>query len=221
MLNCLIMPVRTIPFVNGEFYHVYNRGLEKRPIFSNERDYIRFIETLFYYQLQNPKPKFSTHKLFKNTKINTNNKIVSIVAYCLMPNHFHLLIKQLHDGGISEFMRRFIHSYNKYRNIKYNRQGPVFQGMFKAVRVKSEEQLIHLSRYIHLNPLVSNLVQNLESYQWSSYHDYLGKGDTHVVAKEEVINFFKSNKAYQRFVLDQAEYGESLERIKHTLIDEH
>lgn len=213
------MPARVIPFVNGEFYHLYNRGLEKQNIFENQRDYSRFLKTLFYYQIQNPKPKFSTYRQSKTFPIDTSKKILEILCFCLMPNHFHLLVKQIKDGGVTEFMRRFIHSYTKYRNVKYQRQGPVFQGIFKAVRVESDEQLIHLSRYIHLNPLVSFLTKDLKSYPWSSYSAYDGLSNDELMAKKEILGFFKSPEEYQKFVLDQADYGKTLELIKHTAID--
>lgn len=213
------MPYRTTPFVNGEFYHLYNRGLEKSDVFNNKRDYSRFLETLFYYQIASPKPKFSLYRQSKVFPIDETKKIVNIICFCLMPNHFHLLVRQLTDGGISEFMRRFIHSYTKYRNVKYSRQGPVFQGIFKAVRMETEEQLLHLSRYIHLNPLVSYLVNNLDSYPWSSYPTYVGLEKNERIAKDEILSFFKSPKDYQKFVMDQADYGKTLELLKHKLID--
>src|SRR5438309_752729 len=103
------MPYRTIPFVTGEFYHIYNRGLELQEIFTNPADYKRFLDVLFYYRIQNPKPKFSIYK--DGIMPLKEEKLVEIICFCLMPNHFHLLIKQLKDGGISEFMRRFILSY--------------------------------------------------------------------------------------------------------------
>jgi len=214
-----MMPYRTIPFVNNEFYHLYNRGLEKSDIFINQKDYSIFIQTFFYYQIANPKPKFSLYRQSKLFPIDTDKKIVEIICYCLMPNHFHLLIKQLKDGGVSEFMRKFIHSYTKYRNVKYNLQRPVFQGMFKAVRVETDEQLLHLSRYIHLNPLVSFLVKDLKFYPWSSYLTYTGLANDERITKDEILNFFKAPKDYEKFVLDQADYGQTLEMIKHQLID--
>ncbi|MEK7617454.1 MAG: transposase [Patescibacteria group bacterium] len=213
------MPYRITPFVNEQFYHLYNRGLNKQQTFSNTRDYNRFIKTLFYYQIANPKPRFSFYKPGGLYPIDPTKKIVDIVAYCLMPNHFHLLVKQVQQGGISEFMRKFIHSYTKYRNTKSKIQGPVFQGLFKAVLIETDEQLIHVSRYIHLNPLVSYLVKDLKTYLWSSYPIYIGLNNDERVAKEEILSFFKSPEAYEQFVLDQADYGMTLEAIKHQLID--
>ena len=213
------MPYRIIPFANGEFYHVYNRGLEKKDIFTKNRDYSLFIDTFFYYQIQNPKPRFSNYRHSKLFPVDSSKKIVDIVCFCLMPNHFHLLIKQLKDGGITEFMRRFILSFIKYRNLKYKHQGPLLNGPFRAVRMESDEQLVHVSRYIHLNPLVSLLVKDLNLYSWSSYKTYIDLENNPAIAKDEILSFFKSPKEYQKFVLDQADYGKTLELLKHGTID--
>lgn len=212
------MPSRIIPFVNEQIYHVYNRGVEKRPIFESSRDYQRFLKTLLYYQIQGPKPRFSKFFHPKIFKIDLSKKIVDILAYCLMSNHFHLLIKQTRDRGITELVSKLSNSYTKYYNTKYARVGPLLQGEFKSVLVESDEQLIHLSRYIHLNPISSFLVKNLGQYQWSSYHEYINdqKG---ICLKEDVLGFFKSPKDYEQFVLDQADYAQKLEIIKHQLID--
>lgn len=214
-----MVPYRTTPFVNGEFYHLYNRGLEKRDIFTQTRDYSHFIKTFFYYQIKNPKPKFSIFRRSKLFPVDSTKKIVDIICYCLMPNHFHLLVKQLEEGGISEFMRRFTLSYTKYRNLKYNHQGSLFSGQFKVVLMETDEQLIHVSRYIHLNPLVSLLVKDLNLYPWSSYKTYIGLEDNPVIAKEEVLGFFRDSQGYEKFVLDQADYGTTLELLKHGTID--
>jgi putative transposase len=213
-----MMPTRIIPFINGDYYHIYNRGLEKKQIFNTTRDYNRFLDALFYYILANPKPKFSQYQQTNLHQIINNKHILDIVCYCLMPNHFHLLLRQRDDGGISEFMRKFSNSFTKYRNIKYNRQGPVFQGVFKAVGIETDEQLIHTSRYIHLNPLVSAIVKDLKYYQWSSYHTYTGTNENPLILKDSVMQFFKTSHDYENFVLDQADYGESLELLKHNKI---
>src|SRR3989344_6077012 len=147
------MPSRIIPFINNHFYHIYNRGSEKRPIFENQRDYQRFLKTLIYYQIEGPKPRFSKFPSLAITKLDENRKLVEILAYCLMPNHFHLLLKQVRDKGITEFLSNLSNSYTKYYNTKYNRVGHLFQSEFKAVIMESNEQLLHVSRYIHLNPL--------------------------------------------------------------------
>lgn len=136
-----------------------------------------------------------------------------------MPNHFHLLLKQNIDNGITEFAGKFSNSYTKYYNTKYNRIGPLFQGEFKAIIIESDEQLVHVSRYIHLNPTSSNLVKNLDQYEWSSYPEYLGQVKNGFCDKEVVLGHFKKIKDYQQFVLDQAGYAQELEFIKHQLLD--
>ncbi|MBI2596794.1 transposase [Candidatus Daviesbacteria bacterium] len=213
------MPSRIFPFANGYFYHVYNRGNEKRLIFSSRRDYQRFIKTLNYYQHSGPKPKFSNFSQFQTFRPDPSKKIVDIVSYCLMPNHFHLLLRQSVDGGITEFVGKISNSYTKYYNAKYNRIGHLLQGEFKSVLIEKDEQLIHLSRYIHLNPRVSLLVKDLESYEWSSYKEYLGEVDG-FCAKQEILGFFKNPQDYRQYILDQVDYGERLEQIKHQVLEE-
>lgn len=213
------MPSRITPLVNGQIYHIYNRGIEKRRVFENRRCYTRLLHAIKYYQLKGPKPKFS-HSFNNNLfKPDPEKKIVDIICYCLMPNHFHLLIKQLSDGGISEFISKLINSYTKFYNLKYKRVGPLFQGQFKAVLIESEEQLIHVSRYIHLNPIASFLVKDLNLYEWSSYKEYINntKG---ICNKEEIISIFKNSTSYQKFCSDQVSYAQNLERIKHQLIED-
>lgn len=213
------MPKRLISFVNGQIYHVYNRGVEKRRIFENRHDYKRFLSALSYYQLEGPKPKLSNFFKYQIFKPNLKNEIVQILAYCLMPNHFHLLIKQIKDGGITEFITKVSLSYTKFYNTKYNRIGPLFQGQFKAVLVESDEQLVHLSRYIHLNPISSFLVEDLKDYEWSSYKEYR-EGIEKVCSIHDVLGFYKKPKEYEQFVLDQVGYAQQLEIIKHQIIEE-
>lgn len=213
------MPSRIFPFANGYFYHIYNRGSERRRIFETNRDYPRFIKTINYYQYLGPKPKFSHYSQFQKFKPDPSKKIVDIICYCLMPNHFHLMLKQLVDGGITEFVSKVSNSYTKYYNTKHNRVGPLLQGEFKAVLVESDEQLTHLSRYIHLNPKVSLLIKDLDDFEWSSYKEYLGLASG-FCAKEEVLGLFKNSQSYKQFVLDQADYGERLEQIKHQILEE-
>lgn len=186
-------------------------------IFSNDSDYRRFLRIIQYYQIAGVKPKFS---LF-NPKIHTVNrekKIVEIICYCFMPNHFHLLLQQVQDSGITEFMGKVSNSYTRYYNTKYDRVGPLLQGEFKAVHVEDDEQVLHLSRYIHLNPLVGNVVKDLDSYPWSSYQDYLM--NTRICSKEKVLSHFTSAQEYKQFVLDREDYGRQLKYLKHQLLED-
>jgi putative transposase len=213
------MPYRLTPLVDQQIYHVFNRGVAKLPIFQEKRDYERLLQTIYYYQFQGPKPRFSQLKRFKNTEFNKNSKIVEIFCYCLMPNHYHLLIKQLQANGISEFVNKITNSYTKYFNTKHDRVGPLLQGQFKAVRLESDEQLLHVSRYIHLNPLVYYLVKDLKSYIWSSYLDYINNINSVICTKELILSYFKNTNQYEQFVLDNAEYTKSLKKIEHLIME--
>lgn len=212
------MPIRGIPFVNSGYYHVLNRGVARMPIYNDTRDYKRFLKTVSYYQIKGPKPRFSIFDP-KLHLLNPSQKIIDIICYCLMPNHFHLLIRQVEEKGVFEFISKLSNSYTKYFNTRNKRNGPIFQGEFKAVLVESDEQLLHLSRYIHLNPLVNNLTKDLSLYPWTSFLEYIGSTKTNDCEKKIIIGQFRNLSEYQKFVLDQTDYGEQLERIKHQLID--
>ena len=210
---------RFIPFANNYYYHIYNRGVEKRLTFLDSRDFTRFLRMLNYYQYSGPKPSFSKITNDQLKKLQAKEKIIEIICYCLMPNHFHLLIKQLKDSGISNFIRLISNGYTRYFNIRRTRVGPLFQGAYKAVLIETDEQLVHTSRYIHLNPYVSLLVKDLKTYQWSSYPDFIGIRNGKLVNKNEILSFFKDPTEYEKFVLDHASYAMDLERIKHQLLD--
>lgn len=213
------MPYRIIPLVTGEIYHVFNRGVAKLPIFKDVRDYNRLLKTVYYYQFQGPKPQFSQVNRFKDNEFEKNKKIVEIFCYCLMPNHYHFLLHQLQDTGISEFISKLSNSYTKYFNTRHQRIGPLLQGQFKAVRIESEEQLVHVSRYIHLNPISSFLVKDLKAYPWSSYQAYIGLRENTICVKEPVLSMFKTSQEYEQFVLNQVDYQQKLKLIEHLLLD--
>lgn len=213
------MPYRLIPFVTQYCYHLFNRGVEKRTIFSNNQDYQRFLRTLYYYQFNGPKPRFSTYKKFKKQNFDQNPKIIDVLCYCLMPNHFHILVRQVRDGGVQEFMGKVINSYTKYYNVKHNRVGHLFQGAFKAVFIETDEQLLHVSRYIHLNPHVSNLTNDLEQYYYSSYPSFIGLSEDSLTIKEPILGLFKDVEKYKEFINDNEDYARELEQLKHLLID--
>jgi len=212
------MPSRNVPFVNGEYYHVFNRGVAKMPICNNIFDYKHFLSTILYYQIDGPKPRFSFFR-DKPILLDKNRKIVEIICYCLMPNHFHFLLKQQKDGGITEFVSKLSNSYTRYLNVKNKRVGPLLQGEFKSVHVESNEQLLHLSRYIHLNPLVGYVTKDLDFYRWSSYPEYMNLINSGICEKKIILDQFKSGNDYKQFVLDQEDYGKQLEFIKHQLLD--
>lgn len=209
------MPGRLIPLVSGEYYHIFNRGNNKRPIFLGSRDYKRFLQTFYYYQQIGPKPRFSEFSKNKIFSINpTNTKLVEIISYCLMPNHFHFLLKQLVDNGIAIFISQLSNSYTKYFNNKYGNVGALLQGAFKSVLVEDDAQLLHVSRYIHLNPIVSGISLNLEDYKWSSFLEYMNQ-KPFFCTPHKILDFFPTVIEYKEFIENQREYGEILEFIKH------
>lgn len=224
------MPTRKTPLATQEVYHVVNRGVGAIPIFKNAYDYRRFISAFQYYQHQNTPLPFS--KLLKQP-LAERGKLLSklegpkdflaeIIAFCLMPNHYHFLLKQSIDNGILNFIRLTTNSYSRYFNTRYERKGGLFEGRFEAVRVETDEQLLHLNRYIHLNPYSSFLVKRVDdllSYPYSSLPEYVGTESTAFYRKELILSHFKDRKSYQEFVINQADYQRNLEVIEHQLLE--
>jgi len=225
------MPGRKIPLITDQIYHVLNRGISNQPTFKGVREFDRAIELIRYYQSKKTPLRYSQFIILSNERrsqileflAKKKEFLVEIICFCLMPNHFHFILKQLEKGGISKFMSQFTNSYTRYFNVKNKRNGPLFQGKFKAVRVETDEQLVHLSRYVHLNPYSSYVVRTLkelESYPYSSLPEYLGRPQTGFCQKETVLGQFRYPKLYQRFVFDQADHQRKLERIKYLTFDE-
>lgn len=216
--------------VTNEVYHVLNRGVASQPIFAGKRNYERCLETLFYYQNEDLPLSYSaflelSRERRKEILENLRKKrqfLVEIVTFCLMPNHLHFLLKQVRENGTSTFMSNFSNSYTRYFNTTQKRVGPLFQGKFKAVRIETDEQLLHISRYIHLNPYSSYFVKNLkelEVYPYSSLPEYLNLQKTDFCYKNPVLGHFKNAAVYKKFVFDQADYQKALEQIKHLVLE--
>ncbi|MDO8590874.1 MAG: transposase, partial [bacterium] len=152
------------------------------------------------------------------------NVIVDITAFCLMPNHFHILLRQVKDNGISRFAKLISDSYTKFFNTAHERVGPLFQGQFKAVHIETEDQLLHLSRYIHLNPLISSIVREKDflNYPWSSLSYFVGhKACPRFLDPAPVMSQFKTSKKYLELVLDQVEYARRLKNINHLTLEKY
>lgn len=194
-------------FVAGGYYHIYNRGVNKRTIFKDVQDKKVFLgylkEGLMDPADQDyPKPTKIDFTLkgqtFKGVRrqVNSYYKIIELIAYCLMSNHFHLLIRQLNDNSISEFVRSLLTRYTMYFNRKYGRTGRLFQGVYRACLINDEQYLLWLSRYIHRNP--AKEYKDL-SKTYSSYADYLGARNTKWLRPDVVLGYFK-NQDYRAFV---------------------
>ncbi len=190
------MPLRRTIFLPESYYHIYNRGSEKRTIFLDHRDYTKFLD---------------------RTKENAEKYAIEVLCYCLMPNHYHFLLKQTSKASIASFMNALQLGHAKYFNTKYKRVGPLFQGRFKAKPVESESYLLQLSGYIHKNPITklidsknakdsrNRLLQKLREFPYSSYHEYLDTESRTVAKPNEILTYFsKTNPlpTYQAFVED-------------------
>lgn len=222
------MPRRRNILTTEYYYHIFNRGVAQMPIFKNQNDYQRALITVGYYRFQKPPMKLSHYfQLPEPQKIqvqkdlsNNHSKLIEIVAWVFMENHWHFLVKQTTDNGITSFMSKLSDSYTKYVNTKYKRVGHLFQGPFKSVLIPHEDILAHISRYIHLNPLIGNLVERnrLRSYPWSSLNDYMD--DKSILCETKtVLSQFKSKTDYLSFILDQENYARKIKNFQHFLVD--
>ena len=199
------------------FYHVYNRGVDRRDIFLDDLDYRVFLHLLkFYLSPQDPKYE-NEHPLTELTGIipvrlhffETLPDEVDLLAYCLMPNHFHLLLKQNTQDGITKLLRRISITYAMYFNKKYKRVGHLFEGIFKAALIEKDPYLLYLTKYIHLNPTELTGIIPV-NYPYSSYQYYLGMKSANWIKPQFVLNYFQTNKenllvpkqidSYQKFV---------------------
>ncbi|MFA6324970.1 MAG: transposase [Candidatus Paceibacterota bacterium] len=214
--------LRKDPFITGEYYHIYNRGIDKRVILKTKGDYERLMILLY---LSNSNISFRLDDIINRQHktlvevffLNRDEQLVSIGAWCLMPNHFHILIKQEVDGGITKFMKKLGTAYSMFFNVKYQRQGALFGGPFKSKLIGNNDNYIRqLFAYIHLNPLEiqfpewekeinqrSSMMKNfLESYRYSSYQDYIGIGreESNILNKKNFPDFFQKENSFKEFV---------------------
>ena len=196
-------------FAIGEHYHIYNRGVDKRITFTDEYDIRRFFQSMVEFNTVKP-----IGSLYENSFLQLGGetpklgeKLVNIIAYCLNPNHFHLILEQLVEGGISEFMKRLGGGYTGYFNKKYTRSGSLFQGVFKDVHIDTNEYLLHVSSYVNLNDRVHQLggetpklVRSMSS--WGEYTDKRIKG---ICEKDIILGQFENVGAYKKFALSSLE----------------
>jgi len=233
------MPYRKQQFANDEIYHITLKGIDNNLIFKDIDDYYRGIFSI--YEFNNSKPvtiqeRRRVRKVFKSKIyrgrasidfVDDRNKLVEILCFCFMPNHIHLLVKQIEDDGVSKFMSKIGTGYGGYFNRKYNRQGHVFQNRFHAVHVENDEQLRVIFAYIHTNSLSliysrwkkirieksDEAAKFLEDYKWSSYPDYIGiKNFPSITEREFLVQLMEGEQKCKDFIKYWIEYkGESKE----------
>src|SRR3989344_140176 len=183
-------------FAIGEFYHVYNRGVDKRAIFLDDNDRKRFLQSMVVFNTQEAVGSIYEHvndvKLGRQKDV---KPLVDLVCYCLNPNHYHFILRENIEFGISEFMRR-IGGYTKYFNIKHHRSGTLFQGRYKSIHISSNEYLLHLSAYVNLNWRVHQLGSSTSKSSWS---EYMGANGGEMCNKGIILKQFKNNAEYREF----------------------
>ena len=203
-----------------EVYHVFSRGVEKRKIFLDHTDRQRFLSLLIYCLPRGPSRGFAVSKRCKteNKLTAEGNGLVDLLCYCLMDNHIHLLIRENIEGGTSLYMQRLLTSYSRYFNVRRDRSGSLFIHPFKAVLVEQDKQLLHVSRYIHLNPYVARMVEGIYEFEWSSLGEYASINCKRTCHRA-LINDIMSMREYRSFVEDEAGYARSITDLEHLLID--
>ncbi len=197
--------MRKTIFAEGEFYHVYNRGTDKRDVFVDEDDYARFFESMVEFNVSHPIGSLfelsfrKRHQLGGSTSKEDNGsheKLVNIIAYCLNSNHYHFVLQQVSEKGIEKFMQRLGTGYTMYFNKKNERSGALFQGKFKAVHISSNAYLLHVSAYVNLNNRVHQLGGSTSKSSWAEYakSDVVG-----ICKKDDILGQFRRPEEYVDF----------------------
>lgn len=216
------MPTREKPFHNGGYYHVYDKTIDGRKIFASDLVAKEFIRTFFYYRSTKANIRFSYFKQLLESErkkkqielqLHTCFK-VDIVAYCLMPNHYHFILHQLKPNGIVHFMSKSLNSITRYYNQLYKRKGPIFLTQFRSKTIYTEEQLVYVAQYIHTNPLTAQTISSLEeiaTYPYSSASAYEGQNPNQIQTKSITL-FSADQKANLQNFLNKEKNGEETEK---------
>lgn len=207
--DTLIVMSKSEIFVNNEFYHIYNRGVEKRNIFDDIEDLQRFYQSLREFNSVEPIGSIFENHLIKNNfgdPTSKKEKLIDFIAYCLNPNHYHLILEQLVENGISTFMKR-LGGYTMYFNEKYKRTGALFQGRYKCKHINSNDYLLHLSAYVNLNNKVHNFGDPTSKINYkSSWREYTDKNCNEQFCKKDIIlDQFGSSEDYENFAREALE----------------
>ena len=215
--------MRKRPFVSGEHYHIFNRGVEKRTIFSCDADYVRFLRSMKEFNQEDP--VFSIYRLDQERRkpiveIRSlrKDKLVNIIAYCLNPNHFHFILKQSKEGGVSEFMKRIGIGYTGYFNYRYKRSGVLFQGKFKSVHIDSNPYLLYLSAYVNRNYFIHGYGDDFK-WSYSSLLEYTGKRSKGICDTSIILDQFKEKNEYKEFIQENALYMKDKKETEKYLIE--
>lgn len=193
-------------FAPENIYHIYNRGNNKEKVFFDDKDYRAFLFRLGLClgftekELNKEEMTSMPYSRIRITAINKGN--FKIHAFCLMENHFHLLIEQVGDISISNLMLKLCTSYSRYINLKYKRVGHIFQDKFKAVLIENDPQLMWASAYIHMNPVKDKIVKEPDEYPWSSYNDFAKNRDLQIIHKNFLLDLFGDKESFIKETLN-------------------
>ena len=210
-------------------YHVVNKSIANFKIFNTEKDFFRMIMAICYYRKFNQQTCLAQFiRLHKNAKSNILDKIISqsrkhypieIIAYCIMPTHLHLLVNELSEDSLSIFISNVLNSYARYFNVKHKRKGPLWEGRFKKVEIRTDEQLLHTTRYIHLNPVTAYLVDKPEDWPYSSYMEYISTvlKNRRICNHEHLLDILPCE--YKKFVENGIVYQREIAKTKNLFIE--
>jgi len=192
------MPYRSDVFAQGHYYHVYNRGAGRGTLFFHAQNYLYCLRLI---------------------KRHSQRYGITIIAYCLMPNHYHFLLRQESDVPISKFINVLFNAYVQAVNRQQNRSGTLFEGRFRHVCIDREEYLVHLCRYIHLNPVKAGLVESPEDWPYSSYLEWIGQRSGTLKDEDFIRGRFLTPESYQRFVADHDDEDRARKSMKRYILD--
>ncbi|PIT98393.1 MAG: hypothetical protein COT71_00925 [Candidatus Andersenbacteria bacterium CG10_big_fil_rev_8_21_14_0_10_54_11] len=223
--------MRKYPLVTGSIYHLMSKSIAGYQIFNQPADYQYLIRALRYFSLRTQPSKFS-YFLKRDPRVQKEGfeaavqglaeeegSTVQVIAYCIMPTHVHVVTKQLDTDKISSFMNKTLNTYTRYFNIKHNRLGPLWAGRFKNVPVKTTEQLLHVVRYIHLNPTSAALTATPEKWPYSSYREYISPQTSDYPLTHTADLFEMTPEQHKTFTEDQQDYQRELAIIKHQILE--
>ena len=223
--------MRKTEFANGEYYHIYNRGVDKREVFLDKKDYERFILGMSLLNDEKDGLMLIWRDLHKNgiaelpkvqplasQRLNLRKPIVSIIAYCLNPNHYHFIVKQEQNNGIVKFMQKVGTSYTMYFNKKTKRSGALFQGRFKSIHIDSNEYLLLLSAYVNVNHEIHGFSE--KDWPYSSFLDYTGKREGKLCNKEIILGQFDNNfDEYEKYIKNNADYFKDKKEVEEYILE--
>lgn len=223
--------MRKYPLVENEYYHIFNRGVDKRTIFLGEKDFQRFVISMNLlndeqdglmikwrdYQKNNPQRAILSD--FLTSDVRKRNPLVEIIAFSFLPNHYHYILRQIAEKGIERYMQKFGNSYTKYFNEKHQRSGALFQGKFKSTHIKSNAQLLRMSVYVNCNSEIHK-IHSARNYRWCSFSEYLGESSEKLCSKRVILSHFKDKEDYRKYALENIrDFQESKEDEKSILLE--